>query len=272
MTTNEREVARHWDDNADSWTALSRAGYDVYRDGLNTPAFLAMLPDVRGLEALDIGCGEGHNTRQLAARGARVTALDVSRVFIGHAAASERREPIGVRYVHASALALPFRDDAFDAVTAFMSMTDVPDVARAFLECHRVLRTGGFMQLSIEHPCFSPPHRRNLRTGDGRTYAFEVGRYFERLDGQISEWTFSAAPPEVRAGAAPFRIPRFTRPLGEWLNLLVDAGFAIERCEEPRPSDAAVAAYPRLQDAQVVAYFLHVRVRKPLAARRSPAP
>ena len=42
-----------------------RAGYDHYRDGLNTPAFLAMLPETRGLSGLDIGCGEGHNTRLL---------------------------------------------------------------------------------------------------------------------------------------------------------------------------------------------------------------
>ena len=37
-----------------------------------------MLPDVRGLAGLDIGCGEGHNTRLLAGRGARLTAIDIS--------------------------------------------------------------------------------------------------------------------------------------------------------------------------------------------------
>ena len=50
------------------WTQLSRAGYDTYRDHLNTPAFLQMLPEVNGLTGLDIGCGEGSNTRELAAR------------------------------------------------------------------------------------------------------------------------------------------------------------------------------------------------------------
>ena len=66
------EVGRYWNRNADAWTALARAGYDVYRDHLNTPAFLAMLPEVAGLSGLDIGCGEGHNTRLLARRGARM--------------------------------------------------------------------------------------------------------------------------------------------------------------------------------------------------------
>jgi trans-aconitate methyltransferase len=59
------EVGQYWDGNAEAWTLLARAGYDVYRDHVNTPAFFAMLPDVAGLTGLDIGCGEGHNTRLL---------------------------------------------------------------------------------------------------------------------------------------------------------------------------------------------------------------
>lgn len=48
-----------------------------------------------------------------------------------------------------------------------------------------------------------------------------------------------------------------------WLNLLVDAGFLLDRFGEPCPSNEAVRERPGLQDAQVVAYFLHVRARKP---------
>ena len=80
----------------------------------------------------------------------------------------------------------------------------------------------------------------------------------------MQEWTFSAAPLERRATVAPFRIPRFTRPISAWLNLLVDSGITIEHLAEPRPSDADVARVPRLELAQSVAYFLHLRViRRP---------
>jgi ubiquinone/menaquinone biosynthesis C-methylase UbiE len=261
-TMDDREIARYWDDNAEAWTRLSRAGYDVYRDGLNTPAFLAMLPDVRGRVGLDVGCGEGHNTRLLAARGADMTGIDVSRVFLQHALAAERLDPLAIDFVHASAAHLPCPDGTFDFVTALMSLMDMPGLERVLAEIHRVLRPGGFLQASIEHPCFATPHRRNLRDANRRTYALEVGDYFRRLEGTLAEWTFSAAPAEVRDGVAPFRIPRFNRPLGQWINLLIDSGFVIERLEEPRPDDDAVRAYPKLQCAQVVAYFLHIRVRK----------
>ena len=82
---DHREVGKYWNENADVWTQLARAGYDVYRDYLNTPGFLAMLPDVTGLYGIDIGCGEGHNTRQITKRGARLIGIDIAEVFIRHA-------------------------------------------------------------------------------------------------------------------------------------------------------------------------------------------
>jgi hypothetical protein len=70
-------------------------------------------------------------------------------------------------------------------------------------------------------------------------------------------------PPEVRETTRPFRVPRFTRTLSEWLNLLVDAGFVLDRFGEPYPTDVAVRKRPRLQNAQVFALFLHVRAVRP---------
>ena len=94
-------------------------------------------------------------------------------------------------------------------------------------------------------------------------YAVEIGEYFRVLDGEIEEWLFAAAPPHVKQGLPKFKVPRFSRTMSQWLNLLIETGFRIERVEEPRPSDETVLACPALQDAQVVAYFLHLRARKP---------
>lgn len=256
------EVGKYWDQNADVWTQLARAGYDVYRDYLNTPAFLRMLPDVDGLRGLDVGCGEGHNTRLLARRGARVAAIDVSRRFVAHADAAERREPRRIDYQIASGAQLPFAEATFDFAVAFMSMMDIPETDLILAEVCRVLKPDGFFQFSITHPCSDTPHRRNLRDGNGRTYALEVGGYYEQTDGRVDEWLFGAAPPEVKQGLRRFRVPRFHRTLSGWLNAILDAGLGIERVGEPRADDEVVHACPDLQDTQVMAYFLHIRCRK----------
>lgn len=263
---NHQEVGRYWNENAAVWTRLARAGYDVYRDYLNTPAFFELLPPVAGLSGLDIGCGEGHNTRLLAKRGARVTAVDISETFIRYARQLEEQRPLGIDYRVASAVELPFGDASFDFAVGIMSFMDIPETERVLSESHRVLKPGGFLQFSIEHPCFATPHRRNLRNQEGRTYALEVGDYFRNLQGEISEWIFATAPPEVTKGLRKFRVPRFTRTIAQWLNLLLDTGFALERLAEPRPNEQTVQARPDLQDAQVVAYFLQIRARKPIGS------
>lgn len=259
---DHRAAGQFWNDSADAWTRLARMGYDVYRDYFNTPAFFAMLPKVDGQLGLDIGCGEGHNTRLLAKSGARMTAIDIAEVFISHAKEAEAGEPLGIDYRVASAVDLPFANATFDFATGFMSLMDVPETDRVLAEA-RILKPGGFLQFSISHPCFDTPHRRNLRDSNEKTYAIEVGDYFRARDGEIDEWLFKAAPPEAKRGLRKFKIPRFSRTLSKWLNLIIESGFLLERIEEPRPSDETVAACPDLQDAQVVSYFLHLRVRKP---------
>src|SRR5579863_7976144 len=105
---DHREAGRYWEGNALAWTRLSRQGWDVYRDAVNTPAFLDLLPDVTGKTGLDVGCGEGHNTRLFARRGARMFAVDVAPRFIRFAEETELHEKHSIQYAVASALELPF--------------------------------------------------------------------------------------------------------------------------------------------------------------------
>jgi len=263
---DHRKVRKFWNNNAGTWTRLSRAGYDVYRDHLNTPAFLKILPDVNGLSGLDVGCGEGHNTRLVAQLGARMTALDISDIFVHLADQVEQHSTGRIDYLNASAVELPFKTCSFDFVTSFMSLMDISEIEHVVEEIFRVLAAGGFLQFSISHPCFNTPHHRNLRNKEGVSYAFEVGDYFHNLNGELEEWLFSAAPLEEKKGLRPFQVPRFTHTLSQWMNLLVDTGFTLEFLSEPCPSDQVVLEHPDLQDSQVVAYFLHVRARKPLSA------
>jgi len=257
------EVARHWEANAGTWTSHVRAGLDVYRNVLNTPAFLEMLPPVQGLEGLDVGCGEGFNTRELARLGARMHAIDIAPTFIKHARETEEAEPLGIDFQVGDGMALAFPDQSFDFATAFMSLMDMPDQERALSEARRVLRPGGFLQFSISHPCFMPPYRKVLREADGRVRAVEVGGYFDRVDGELETWWFSMLPPEEREHVAPFSVPRFHRTLSGWVEMIGRAGLMVERFGEPCPTKEVAQAHPVVADARVAPLFLHVRAVKP---------
>jgi len=262
------DTASLWEANAETWTNHVRAGFDVYRDALNTPAFFAMLPPIRGLAGLDIGCGEGANTRRLAQLGARMHAIDIAPTFIRHAQATEDTDPNRITYQVADGMALPFSPDSFDFATAFMSLMDMNDHTCALQEAHRVLRPGGFLQFSILHPCFVPPYRKVLREADGSVRAIEIGRYFDSAIGEVETWWFSTLPAEERQSVAPFRVPRFHRTLSAWVQSICNAGFSIEQLSEPCATAEQAAAEPVIADTLVAPLFLHIRVRKAAAAGR----
>jgi ubiquinone/menaquinone biosynthesis C-methylase UbiE len=247
-----------WSANADAWTNLTRAGFDVYRDLVNTPAFFALLPPVNGLSCLDLGCGEGHNTKLLADHGGHVVALDIVEAFIRSAVRDEARP---IRYVVGDGAVLPFGDSTFDAVTAFMSLMDVADPERTLGEIVRVLRPGGFTQVSLVHPATSTPVRRWLNDDFGRREALAIGDYF--YEGPLTEtWTFSAAPPEVRDQYEPFTITYARRTISGWFNAILAAGLVITAIDEPRADADTAAAHPEVADTRIAPYFLLVQAHK----------
>jgi ubiquinone/menaquinone biosynthesis C-methylase UbiE len=231
----------------------------VYRDLINTPAFFGLLPPIEGQLGLDVGCGEGHNTRLLAERGAQVVALDVAELFLWSAASVR---PPGLRFVLGDGAALPLHDSVFDFVTAFMSLMDVADPVRTLEEVGRVLKPGGFLQFSVSHPATSTPIRRWVNEETGKAEALSVGDYFYEGP-QTEQWIFATAPPEVQARHQPFTITYARLTLSGWITAVLRAGLSLEAVDEPRADEETARAHPEVANSRIVPFFLIVRARKP---------
>src|SRR5579862_118713 len=83
--------------------------YATAFDALDDPATAALLDLLgppAGLQILDLACGHGRLSRELARRGAIVTGADISAALLSRARAAEQAEPLGIRYLHADAGAL----------------------------------------------------------------------------------------------------------------------------------------------------------------------
>jgi SAM-dependent methyltransferase len=257
---DENAVVRAWDNNAPSWAWRVRAGHDVYREYYNNPAMLEFIGDLSGREVLDVGCGEGYQTRILASRGARMTGIDLSPKMLELARDEERRHPAGIRYERASFTDLRiFRDASFDAVVSFMALMDGPGFPDAMRAIHRVLRPGAPLIFSVLHPMITRGFGW-IRDESGIEVKFTVAEYFNDQP-FVDRWKFSKAPDAETA--QNFEVPYFRATLSQYLNSVIRAGLTISEIHEPRPIEAACREHPYLLRHRVHApLFLYVRALK----------
>jgi demethylmenaquinone methyltransferase / 2-methoxy-6-polyprenyl-1,4-benzoquinol methylase len=89
---------------------------------------------------LDLAAGTGTSSRAFTGAGARCVACDFS---LGMLQAGARKPATRVRFVAGDALALPFKDLCFDAVTISFGLRNVVDPDAALAELLRVTRPGG---------------------------------------------------------------------------------------------------------------------------------
>ena len=99
-----------------------------------------------GMRALDVACGTGRLTRELAAAvapGGEAIGADISEGMLERARSAREGQASPPRYQMANALALPFESHTFDAVTVAFGLRNMPDHAAAVAEMARVARPGG---------------------------------------------------------------------------------------------------------------------------------
>lgn len=112
-------------------------------DTLEQALILDLIGPPAGKHILDVGCGDGVLAVELARRGARVTGIDPSFDMIAAARERAAKQGKSVTFEIATAAALPFEAESFDAVTAVTVLCFIDDPGAGPKEMARVLRAGG---------------------------------------------------------------------------------------------------------------------------------
>lgn len=206
-----------WKESAPGWIEQIERG-DWIREKVADRTLLDLLGDIRGLDVLDVGCGEGRFCRMMAERGAQTVGVDPTELLLERAATLH---PQG-RYLRGLAGGLPLKESAFDVAISYLVLLDVPDYRQAVAEMHRVLRPGGRCLFVGLHP---------IRTAAGPLWIDdpETGRH---LAVPVAHYSFEWC---LKASWGNISIVNYHRPLGEYMSAFLEAGFVLKSFLEPVP-------------------------------------
>jgi ubiquinone/menaquinone biosynthesis C-methylase UbiE len=199
------------------------------------PATLALAGDVAGRRVLDAGCGSGPLSAALRDRGAIVTGFDKSAGML-ELARKRLGQDADLRVADLGR-PLPYPDGAFDDVIASLVLHYFEDWTEPLAELRRVLKTGGRLIASVNHPIVGHPV---VRPG-------------------VDYWaTYEWSEEITTASGRSYTLANWHRPLPAMIEAFISAGFRITAISEPPPApDTPRALLPDfLQDKPPGAAFL----------------
>ncbi len=235
-------MSNGWTESASAWITDMGDRGDYGREFVLDAPMLERIRG-RGFEtALDVGCGEGRFCRILEALGVRTVGVDPTQALIQHA---RRRAPDG-DYRIGRAEALDFPDHSFDLVVSYLTLIDIPDVARAIPEMARVLRPGGTL-LIANLTSF------NTAAVDGGWSPDADGEPRFRIDHYLEERAEWVAWRGIR-------IQNWHRPLSTYMSLLLAQSLTLRHFSEPTPTGGDPATGERCRR---VPFFVLMEWEKP---------
>lgn len=135
--------------NPEEYDKWYKTSLGAISDKLEKELVFSFIDVYAGEAALDVGCGTGNYTIELAKRGADVIGVDSSEEMLAWARIKAQKADIEASFVAADATNLPFPDSSFDTVISNGLLCFLKEPEKALIEMHRVLKPGGRLVIGV---------------------------------------------------------------------------------------------------------------------------
>lgn len=191
-------IKRHWDIRSSDYNDFVVRGFSIDRERRSWQEHFTSILGEDTLEILDVGCGPGIVSMQLADLGHRMTSVDLSDRMLEYARENAAVNGFDIDFRQADAMALPFDDSSFEAVVSDYMLWTVPDPEKVVSEWYRVLKPGCRLAYT-DGDWFTDPRMTPFRNRVSSFFVrMEKGRgrdEVEREEAEMDLWSSHADRP-----------------------------------------------------------------------------
>ncbi len=217
---------------------------------IEIPTIKRLLPDLAGKTVLDLGCGAGGMSKYFAECGAKeVVGIDISENMIECARKETTQD--NITYEVMAMEDITSINKQFDIVFSSLAFHYVADFNKLCQDISTLLKPGGVLLFSQEHPNITAPIRsENVQ----KHYEFDGKTYWV-----ISDYN-NVGPRNILWNNE--YVLKFHRNFETIINSLIDNNFDLLKIEESKAEEWAIALQPKYANQIHRPYFLFVKAKK----------
>ena len=235
---NLNTISQEWDIVGPARQSAIELGKDISLVNITGPCITENLKRIKHNQIIDVGCGTGFLSNEIATFANECWAIDSSRESIRLATQKYKRDNL---HFICSSIKEFSSDRLFDVCVANMVFMDDPEWKDSLSNIIKLLSPEGKLLMTITHPCFWP-----------RYWGYQDEKWFNYLDEIFIQGSFSITL-ESDIGITT----HIHRPLSSYISELICQGLLIEKLEElplPIKNTELDINYPR---------FIFIQAGKP---------
>ena len=231
---------------AEFWNKRAGETGEIYKRLILDPIMFSLIGSLKAKRIIELGCGNGYLSPKFIKHNPKsLTMIDISKYNLNFA--KEKCQDIRINYIEQDVTRKwKIRDKSIDLIYSNMLLNEIGNIKTPIKEAFRVLEKGGIFIFSVTHPSWDLYVFAQTNFGKGVNKIKGLGNYFRRgFAKYIMRTAGDKSSKNSKKDGEGFEVEHYQRPLSDYFNTLISAGFSIKKIVEPELTEKLLKEAPR---------------------------
>ncbi|WP_167958088.1 class I SAM-dependent DNA methyltransferase [Anaerosporobacter faecicola] len=252
------EIQKNWDAMAKAYEEFTE-GKESYSYRIEWPCIQRMLPELKGKNVLDLGCGTGRFSFLFEDKEPSVVdGIDLSEQMLTLAKTKSLVRKSKVHFIQGDITNVSdYVDKTYDLVFSSTTLHYIQNLQQFFKQLSLVMNEAGIGILSLMHPIYTSQYPIDQNGKFPRDEEWNVRYLDTSLRSYMQPWI------EYNDSVEKFLSSSYHHTFSDYFNAIINTGFQILQVEEPKPPIEWKERYPERYDSFIeTPSYLIIKIKK----------